>query len=302
LALGESELFIKDDGALHPRYGGNKVRKLARILADARDHGSERVVTFGAAGSHHALTTALFAPDFGLRAAAILGPQVRTVHAEAVLRASLASGLEAVPVSNLALAPVALVRMLRRGDYVVGPGGSGLQGTLAYAEAVLELEQQIASGALPAPDVIVTAVGSGGTAAGILAGVVERGLAAQVLGVQVVGGHVSRALVLGLAARALRHRGRSLRGLSERFALTRVELGKGYGHATERGLAAREFAARHGLRVEPTYTEKALAHALGLANGARRVILYWHTLSAHEPRLEVAAGALAPEFAALLRG
>lgn len=258
----------------------------------------------GAAGSHHVLTTALFASEFGLSAAAVLGPQPATAHAEAVLRASLAAELEVFPVPSLALAPFELLRVLRRGDYAVGPGGSGLLGALAYADAVLELEQQIASGALPMPDAIVTAVGSGGTAAGLLAGVVERGLATRVVGVQVVGGRVARGLVLTLAARALRHRKRSLRGLLQHFELTRAELGEGYGHPSERGAKASEHAERLGLRVEPTYTAKAFAHALSLAQapGKRRVILYWHTLSAHDPPLIAAPGELEPRFSALLLG
>jgi D-cysteine desulfhydrase len=281
------DLFVKDDGELHATYGGNKVRKLARILADARDEGKRRIVTFGAAGSHHALTTALFAPAFGLRAAAVLAPQPHTAHAESVLSASVAAGLEIVPVPRWELAPWALLRSIERGDYVVGPGGSGLLGTLAYADALRELEEQVALGSLPMPDVIVTAVGSGGTAAGLLAGIVERDFPIRLVGVQVTSGYATRALVLTLAARALIFKGRSPRGLAERFELTRAELGHGYGYEGPSGVRAREAAAQVNLRVEATYTEKAFAHALALTaatgRAKRRVILYWHTLSAHDP-------------------
>lgn len=297
------ELFIKDDGVLHETYGGNKVRKLTRILADAREQGRRRVVTFGAAGSHHVLTTALFAPAFGLRAAAVLAPQPYSVHAESVLRASVAAGVEVVPISRWELAPWALLRALKQGDYVVGPGGSGLLGTLAYADAVGELEEQVALGVLPMPDVIVTAVGSGGTAAGLLTGIVERDLPIRVVGVQVTSGLATRALVLGLATRALLSKGRSRRGLAERFELTRVELGRGYGFEGPGALRARDAAARVSLRVEPTYTEKALAHALALTGDVnrakRRVVLYWHTLSAHDPPSSAEAP-LEARFRALL--
>ncbi len=281
------DLFVKDDGELHATYGGNKVRKLARILTDARDQGKRRIVTFGAAGSHHVLTTALFAPAFGLRAAAVLAPQPHTAHAESVLRASLAAGIEIVPVSRWEFAPWALLRSLERGDYVVVPGGSGLLGTLAYADALKELEEQVALGLLPMPDVIVTAVGSGGTAAGLLAGIVERDLPIRVVGVQVTSGYATRALVLTLATRALVFKGRSPRGLSERFELTRAELGRGYGYEGPGGVRARDAAAQVNLRVEATYTEKAFSRALALTaapgRAKRQVILYWHTLSAHDP-------------------
>ncbi|HET9934625.1 MAG TPA: pyridoxal-phosphate dependent enzyme [Polyangiaceae bacterium] len=297
------ELFIKDDGELHSLYGGNKVRKLALIFADARERGSRRIVTFGAAGSHHVLTAGLFAPAFGLRAAALLAPQPKTPHAEMVLRAILATGLDVTPIERWELAPLAFARSWQRGDYVVGPGGSGLLGTLAYAAAVEELEQQIARGLLPMPDVVVTAVGSGGTAAGLLSGIVARKLPIRVVGVQVAGGRATKALVLGLATRALVAKGISPRGLTRHFELTRAELGRGYGYASPGGLRAREAAATQNIRVEPTYTEKALAHALALTHDAsrakRQVILYWHTLSAREPPNPV-EGPLAARFEALL--
>ncbi|MGC4091612.1 MAG: pyridoxal-phosphate dependent enzyme [Polyangiaceae bacterium] len=300
-------LWVKDDGQLHPRYGGNKVRKLSRLLADAAERGAKRVVTFGAAGSHHVLTTALFAPDFGLSVAALLGPQPATAHAEAVLRASLAQGIEAIPLSSLAQLPLALLRSWRRGDYLIGPGGSSLLGTLAYVDAVVELTEQVARAELPMPDVIVVALGSGGTAAGLLAGIVQQRLATRVVAVQVVDNAFSRSLVLGLAARALHARGVAVSGLSARLSISRAELGRGYGHESAAGRAARSWAKAAGLRVEPTYTEKALAHALGLAArpaaGKKPVVLYWHTLSASDPRslVEDFEAPLPDRLASLLR-
>ncbi|HEX3346454.1 MAG TPA: pyridoxal-phosphate dependent enzyme, partial [Polyangiaceae bacterium] len=53
LSAPGSELWIKRDDRTGDVYGGNKVRKLEWLLADARDRGAKRVVTVGAAGSHH---------------------------------------------------------------------------------------------------------------------------------------------------------------------------------------------------------------------------------------------------------
>ena len=58
---GVGSLHIKRDDLTATPYGGNKVRKLEFLLADAKHAGANRLVTFGYAGSNHALATALYA-------------------------------------------------------------------------------------------------------------------------------------------------------------------------------------------------------------------------------------------------
>ena len=102
LDLEHGELWVKDDGVTSELYGGNKVRKLELFLAEAVRRGSRRVVTVGAAGSHHVLATTVFSRQLGLKAAAVLCPQPWSEHAEQVLRAALGAGLEAHPVGSVA--------------------------------------------------------------------------------------------------------------------------------------------------------------------------------------------------------
>jgi D-cysteine desulfhydrase len=301
LSSVSAELWIKNDGVLHPAYGGNKVRKLPALLACAKARGARRVVTLGAAGSHHVLTTALFAREYGLRAAAVLGPQLGTEHASRVLRATFAQQIELFPIAGVSDALRAVSGLLRSGDYLIPPGGTGWLGAAAYADAVLELKRQIDSGELPEPDVIVVAFGSGGTAAGLLAGVIQQRLRSQISAVQVLGGGAANRLAsLWLARGVLQRRGVEPRGLSARFLVTGSELGEGYGFPTESGERAARLARLAGIETEPTYTAKALAHALKLVErapaGRRTKILYWHTLSAAplEPLLS-----RAPALAAL---
>ena len=59
-------IYIKNDGSCAPLYGGNKVRKLEFLLAEAIRRGCREVLTFGVAGSNHALATALYAEQQGL--------------------------------------------------------------------------------------------------------------------------------------------------------------------------------------------------------------------------------------------
>ncbi len=302
------ELWIKNDGLTSTLYGGNKARKLEVILDHAQAQAARRIVTVGAAGSHHALATAVFARARGLRAAAILCPQPATQHAQQTLLDAVAVGLEVHPARSLAALPLKLARIWRPGDYLVPPGGSNALGIQGYVRAARELRSQILEGELPEPDVIVVAVGSGGTAAGLLAGARREGLRSQILGVR-VGGYppLTRPLILGLAARALLALGHSskLRDLSRQLELEHGYEGRGYGWPSPEAELALGVGAGLGFRLDLTYTAKAFAKALelvgfpGLSNRpqapspAPRVrpsatgrplrVLYWHTLAAARP-------------------
>jgi D-cysteine desulfhydrase len=308
LSSPAAELWIKDDGLTSALYGGNKARKLDLILADAQARAARRIVTVGAAGSHHALATAVFARARGMAAAAVLCPQPATEHAAQTLSDAVAMGLQVHATRTLAAVPIKLVTILRRGDYFVPPGGSNALGTQGYVHAVRELGQQIARGELPEPDLIVVAVGSGGTAAGLVGGAVLEGLNAQVVGVR-VGGYspLTRSLVLSLAVRALRALGQTpkIRDLSGRLELEHGYEGRGYGWPSPEAEMALGIGAGLGFQLDLTYTAKAFAKALELVGfpglprrpqprgaglrlrqgvtGRPLRVLYWHTLAAARP-------------------
>jgi D-cysteine desulfhydrase len=286
LAAEGAELWVKNDGLSALPYGGNKVRKLEWILARALERGARRIVTAGAGGSHHVLATATFARGVGIPVLAVLCPQPWTAHAEATLRASLGQGIEPALVGSMTTVPLGVARHLRRGDFFVPAGGSSTLGTLGYARAVSELVGQIRRGELPEPDVMVAPLGSGGTVAGLLAGVLREGLTSRVVGVSVaVGARLGRAVTLTLAQRATRRDGggAGLLSLSRALEIDDRQLGEGYGHATVAGEAATRRASEVGLTLDPTYTAKAFARALDELSprpGPPRRVLYWHTLSA----------------------
>ncbi|MEO6601781.1 MAG: pyridoxal-phosphate dependent enzyme [Polyangiaceae bacterium] len=300
------ELWLKQDGLTHALYGGNKTRKAAVLLERAVQRGARRVLTFGAAGSHHVLATTLFARDFGLEVAAVLTPQPATEHAQAVLRRSLRAGLDAYPASSASGALFTLLRHRRRGDYVVPPGGSNAYGAQAYALALAELEEQVETGTLPAPDWIVVPLGSGGTAGGLLAGLARSHLKARLLAVSVLGNPFAAAQVRFLARRALRLSNGALvnRDWKRRLLVDSRQIGRGYGWATNEGASATVHAAAHDLTLDPTYTAKAFAAALQLARGEQRAaakpvrVLYWHTLSVPSGG-PTSTSALPPELARL---
>jgi D-cysteine desulfhydrase len=285
LSAPAAELWIKRDDLTHDVYGGNKVRKLEHLLADARAEGARRIVTVGAVGSHHVLATTYFGTRAGLEVEAILVPQPSSAHVLEVLRADVRLGLRAFPVSSWSLVPLAIARRVAAGAFPITVGGSNASGSMGYVQAARELAVQVRSGEAPEPDVCVVALGSGGTAAGLAAGFEAEGLKTRVVGVTVSSPPwVLRRVFRSLATKCARRAGISAAGVAavrERLATDDRFLGAGYGHAIPAGDdAAADARAAAGLVLDPTYTAKAFASALWHVRAAQaKVVLYWHTLS-----------------------
>jgi D-cysteine desulfhydrase len=161
------------------------------------------------------------------------------------------------------------MRLMRRGDYWIPPGGTSGLGALGYLEAIEELANQVQQHVLPEPDIIVVALGSGGTAAGLLAGLTKTGLRSHLVAVSVLHLPGARKLVEFTARAALRRRGAPPPSdFSSIFSIDRAWIGKGYGYATTAGELAISDAADLGLTLEPTYTGKAFASALARLRGS----------------------------------
>jgi D-cysteine desulfhydrase len=278
------DLWVKRDDLTHEVYGGNKVRKLEYLLGEARAAGATRLVTVGAAGSHHVLATTYFGKIAGFAVEAILVTQPRTEHAVEVLKASLALGVRAFPARSWAAASWALARRIAAGSRFIPLGGSNVTGTMGYLDGARELAAQVRAGAMPEPDVCVVALGSAGTAAGLAAGFSEARMKTRVVGVCVARPpSLSRALAIDLARGCARRANIDAGDVTGRWRLafdTRF-LGVGYGHATLSGdEATRDAWEGAGLVLDPTYTAKTFAAALWQVRARREpVVLYWHTLS-----------------------
>ncbi len=292
------EVWLKRDDLTHPFYGGNKVRKLERLLGDAIAQGADTIITTGAAGSHHVLATAVFGRRHGLAVHAVLVPQPASEHVTLDLRAMLGQGAELHPVSYFAAVPaataalVAKLKLRGKRPYVIPPGGSNGTGALGYVEAGLELAQQLLEQRVPEPDAIVVALGSGGTVAGLAVGLAAAGCLVPIHAVRVTArGLVGRAFLLAQIRGAIER----LRASDDRFPrissvasdLYRIdeqELGEGYGLPTQRTKEAMRLGDAHDLHLDATYTGKTFAGALRLlreGGGGKKDkrIVYVHTLS-----------------------
>ena len=306
------ELWIKHDDASGTAYGGNKVRKLEFLLGEAKARGARRLVTLGAIGSHHVLATAIYGKQAGFAVDAVVFPQPITDHVREQMLADAAAGARLHPTGSYLGVPWRVYER-RRGDDVVwiSSGGSSPIGSLGYVSAGFELLEQIAGGELPPPDVIYVALGSCGTAAGLLVGLAGTPslprLDARLVGVRVVDRIVSNERVTRrLAARTAAHLGSCGEHWFDHFreppfSVEHRFFGGGYGRATPASDNAVARAAAVGLALEPTYTGKAMAALLadadaGLLDGKR--VLFLNTYSSVDLAPLVAGG---PGVAALPR-
>lgn len=287
------DVWVKHDGRSSPLYGGNKVRTLEPLCALALAEGATRMYGTGAYGSNHVLAMAVHAPRVGLKTGAVLFPQPRSPSAIENARALMGCCDEIIALRHWSTLPWGMWRARRRARargeqaYVMVPGGAIPRGTLGYVSAALEVADQVEAGLLPPPRTIVLPAGSTCTTAGLLLGFAlaerRRGLRAPVLhAVRVTPWPVTAKFrIAGLAIRAWRALAALAEdefGLSPDWFRAHLEvdgrqLGRGYGHATEAGLAAK---ARLGARVklDTTYSAKAAA-----AIGGAGPVLFWATKS-----------------------
>ncbi len=288
------DLWLKDEGAFGDgAWGGNKVRKLEWILPEATRRGARTLFTVGGIGTHWGLACALYGHEHGFRTVLGLVDQPVDDHVREQLGRLEASGASlhryrSVRVLKLA-APWLIMSNIRGGrlPWYLPAGGSNAVGTLGYVETALEIAAQVESGALPEPGTVVTAIGSGGTAAGLALGFRLAGLRTRVFGAVVNDAFPLDAPVIARLANStgdlLRSRGADDVPTVTAADLTTADdwLGTTYGDPTVASTAMVKGARPLGLDLEPVYTGKALAAIRDRGQDLDAPVLWLNT---HGPR------------------
>ncbi|APR85219.1 D-cysteine desulfhydrase [Minicystis rosea] len=286
-ALGLEWLGVKRDDLLDLPYGGAKPRKLDYVLAappfaDAPVWSSSGGI---GSGSLVALTVAAERLDRRLRAHMFWTPLSEGVTDNLAFTASGPSAIffYGSRVSMAVCRPAVLLCARESGAPVLPPGATSPRGMIGTVRAGLELAQQIREGAVPTPDRVYVALGSGGTAVGLAVGLALGGVRTEVRAVAVV----ERLLALGPRIRGLEHA--ALAELA-RFGLPAPELpialtvdhahaGAAYAHPSVESIAAVDTIAPEGIHLEPVYTGKAMAALCADARaGGLRNVIFWSTV------------------------
>lgn len=274
-AVGGPRIWIKRDDLTGLALGGNKLRKLEYLIADALAAGAEVVVTAGAAQSNHCVQTAAACNRHGLACVAVLAGLPDTpITGNLLLNHLLGAEIRLCPMDladrNAAADEVAgeLAAAGRR-VYVVPVGGSNGLGVIGYARAAFEIADQ-ANAAGFTPAAVVCASGSGGTQAGLVLGEAALDQSFEVHGISVR----SAAEPQRQAVARLASEGAALVGMAsvrpDAILVHDNYVGAGYGALTEGSREAIHLAARtEGILTDPVYTGKALAGLIGEARSGR---------------------------------
>ncbi len=282
-ALGtQATLLVKRDDLTGLALGGNKARKLALLAADAVGADADCLVTGGGPQSNHARITAAAARRMGIDChLALAGPTPATHDGNLLLDDVLGAQLHfagaddyyGIEASITAL--TAELRAAGRRPYPIPVGGASTVGVAAYALAVQELRTQVETD----PDWIVVADGSGGTHAGLLAGLGSDS-PTRVLGVDVGTRPDLDEQVPALASAAAAHLGAGPPNAT--VLVDHDHIGAGYGDLSADCLDAIRVTARtEGLLLDPVYSGKAMAAMFTAIRdgriGPRHRVVFWAT-------------------------
>lgn len=250
-------LVLKRDDLVHPELPGNKWRKLAPNLRAAVAGGHRAVVTFGGAYSNHLRATAAAGRLLGMESVGIVrGEELAGRPLNGSLARCAADGMRLHFVSRSEYRrkaePEVLARLLdaagANGAYAVPEGGSNALALTGCAELGRELRG--------AADVVAVACGTGGTLAGLAAGLAPG---QRALGVPVVAGGFLDGEIRSLQQQAFG-------GPAGEWTLAEDFHHGGYARVpAPLDAFAAGFESRHGLPVERIYVAKLLWALAGLA-------------------------------------
>ncbi len=244
--LGSVRMFLKRDDLIHPDIPGNKWRKLKYLVAHAREVGATTLLTFGGAYSNHIRAVAAAGRIYGFATIGVIRGEERPVN-DGLLKAA-ADGMRLHYLDRATYRRKAdddVMAALRQefGDfYAVPEGGSTVHAVRGCAEIVAEISEPF--------DLIACAVGTGGTLAGLAAGLGDEQSA---LGISVLKGERS----LEDRVRALHHGalGRS----PDNWAISHRFHCGGFARRTpELDRFAVDFRDRHGIAMDHVYVAKLL--------------------------------------------
>ncbi len=285
--LDGPELWVKRDDLTGIATGGNKVRKLRFLLADAIRTQADVVITAGAVQSNHTRQTAALAAQLGISCVLILKgePPQHTMQGNYLLDHIL--GAEVRWSGERTIAEVfdeeaTTLRAKGHQPYIVPFGGSNEIGVCGYVSAMAELTQQTPTHNSHF-DVIVVASGSGGTQAGMILGARALGYNSRIQGISVFAPAVTlRERVAQLATGSAKLLHLDIIFTAEDVEISDAYLGGGYGVVGDLEREAIALAGRtEGLLVDPVYTGRALGGVIDmirkstLSKGQR--VLFWHT-------------------------
>jgi len=284
LTWGNDLLYWKRDDLTPYGLGGNKLRKLEFLMAEALSQKADLIITSGAPQSNHARLTAVASSMLKLQPVIVIPGKTPTEWGGNLLLDRLA-GAEIIacgeePLDQAVNRISAEKKSQGFHPYTIPLGGSNALGSLGYFLAFFELLKQAEEQGW-APNTLICSVGSAGTLAGLVAANALLPQPLRLLGVNVIQSsdqlHIQ---VEKLAAEVLDllHVPCSL----PPFEITANFIGPGYGLPTpESSKVIIECFRTDGILFDPVYTSKGVASVKHLMQQKNQelpeTIVFWHT-------------------------
>ena len=241
----ELTLWVKREDLLHPHISGNKWRKLKYNLHEAKAQGKETIVTFGGAYSNHIAATAAAGAEFGFKTIGIIRGEEH-LPLNPTLQFATEQGMELHYISRELYRhksePTFLAELAEKYNhpYLVPEGGTNQLAVKGCTEIVDDITINF--------DVVCCASGTGGTIAGIIAGLAGE---KQVLGFPALKG--GGFLEEEIAQLVYNYSGVNY---SNWQLITDYHFG-GYAKVKPELIEfIREFQEQHNIPLEPVYTGK----------------------------------------------
>lgn len=280
-------IYLKRDDLTGLSFGGNKVRKLEYLLADALANEATMLVTEGAVQSNHARITAAAAAIGGLRCVLVLDARRGSdIAGNLLLDHLLGVEVRIVPDKAARTALMASIgdelRASGERPYVIPTGGSVPIGAAGYVTMVAELLAQLVTCG-EAPSRLYFATGSMGTQAGLVVGARAFSAPFDVYGVAVE--HPVETLIVDGAT--LANGTAELLGIDQCFGggdivIDGAFIGADYGVPTAEGMEAIRLLARtEAVVLDPVYSGKAMAALISHARAGdldpNEAVVFLHT-------------------------
>ncbi len=285
--LGGPKILIKRDDLTGLALGGNKVRKLEFLLADALAQGCDTLVTLGAAQSNHCRQTAAAAAACSLKCELILnGKKPELPQGNLFLDELFGATIHWIERPQRAAKSAELVQQLKtagRKPYLIPVGGSNGIGALGYVTAVTELMEQLDKRTI---NRIVFASSSGGTQAGLVVGARVAGFKGAVTGIGIDKDdrdlNIYEQELTDIANDCATRLGTNDRFTPKDFEVVRGYAGAGYGMVGDlEREAIRLLAQTEGILLDPVYAGRAFGAMLDLIRKGQiaknETVLFWHT-------------------------
>ena len=265
-------IYIKRDDLCGVALGGNKVRKLEYLLADAKAQGCDTVFTTGGAQSNHAMLTAACAARLGMKCILILKKRGVTDHLGNLVLDDIYGAevrfMDTDSYDDIYAEMRRLTQELAKEGhkaYSIPCGGSNGLGSVGYTTCVRELAVQSLSQGVTLEH-IVSATGSGGTTAGLLLGAKLFMPGAKVTGMGVDDDDFDH-IVPELAAEAAGILGCAFPREAGDFEMV-YHVGAGYAIPNAEDTPYIEELARlEGILLDPVYTGKAWGGMMRMIQG-----------------------------------